>query len=42
MVWVFQSGGTDVRISTVANYPQNLAVVGPEIDAFIDGITVIG
>jgi hypothetical protein len=41
VVWVFQSGGTDIRISTVANYPQNLAVVEPEIDAFIDGITVV-
>lgn len=41
VLWVFQSGGTDVRISTVANSPEYFAVIEPEVDEFIDGITVI-
>lgn len=39
VLWVFQSEGTDVRISTVANHPETFAVIEPEIDEFIDGIT---
>jgi hypothetical protein len=41
VVWVFQSNGTDVRISTVANDPENFAAVESEIDEFIDGITAV-
>lgn len=41
VVWVFQSNGTDVRISTVANDPETFAAVETEIDDFIDGIAVV-
>ncbi|MFJ2980738.1 hypothetical protein ACIPEP_17960 [Curtobacterium sp. NPDC087082] len=41
VVWVFRAGGTDVRIATVANAPESFAVIEPEIDDFIDGISVL-